>query len=197
MTVQLASIQKVSFQEFVRFEEQAETKHEYVNGKTRAMAGASTAHNDIVMNVCAFLDQHFLALDDKYKVTGSDTMVYVEEYDRGRYPDITVVEGDYVHYENHKGVIVNPLMIGEVLSPSTEEMDEVPKFDEYQTLASFQEYVLIRQDKPYVKTYFREETDLWRVKLIDDMQATVHFRSIDVKMPMQRIYRKIKFDVIE
>ncbi len=194
MTVKLASLQRFSFKEFLQMEEKSETKHEYVNGKQIAMAGASTDHNDIIINICAFLDQYFLEINDKYRVTSSDTMVYIEEYNKGRYPDITVVEGDYIHYENHKGVIVNPLMIGEVLSPSTEDTDEVPKFDEYQTIGCFQEYVLVRQDKPYVKTYFREEKDLWRVKLVENIEASVHFRSIDVKMPMQRIYRKIKFD---
>lgn len=193
MTAMLATREQLSFQEFLQLEAVAETKHEFVNGKVLTMAGASTDHNDIVINICAYLDQYFLELDDKYKVTGSDTMVYIEEYNRGRYPDITVVEGDYLHLEGHKGVITNPIMICEVLSSSTDNVDEVPKFDEYQTLTSFQEYVLVRQDKPYVKTYFREEEDLWRVKITEDMNASIHFRSIDLEMSMKRIYRKIEF----
>ncbi|MEM9887451.1 MAG: Uma2 family endonuclease [Bacteroidota bacterium] len=91
-------------------------------------------------------------------------------------------------------MITNPLLIFEVLSPSTEEVDEISKFDEYQTLNSFKEYILIHKDKAYVKTYFREEEDLWRINIIEDLDAEVYFRSIDLKMSMKRIYRKIELD---
>ncbi|MEM0991633.1 MAG: Uma2 family endonuclease [Bacteroidota bacterium] len=190
----LAAKTKLSFDEFLLFEAGAAEKHEFINGNIKDMAGATTDHNDIAINIYAHLDNYFFENEDQYKVTNSDTMIYIEDYNKGHYPDASVVEGDYEYYNDNKKVITNPLLIFEVLSPSTEEMDEISKFDEYQTLDSSKEYILIHKDKAYVKTYFREEEDLWRIKIIEDLNAEVYFRSIDLKMSMKRIYRKIKFE---
>ncbi|MEM9887450.1 MAG: Uma2 family endonuclease [Bacteroidota bacterium] len=98
----LVEKQKLSFDEFLSFEAQAEEKYEFIDGKIKDMAEASTDHNDIAINIYAYLDNHFFENEDQYKVTNNYTMIYIEDYNKGRYPDASVVERDYEYYDDKK-----------------------------------------------------------------------------------------------
>lgn len=80
MTASLPVSKQLTFDEFLAFETNAEEKHEFVNGKIKEMAGATTDHNDIAVNIYAYLDNFFFEMGDRYRVTNSDTMIYIEEY---------------------------------------------------------------------------------------------------------------------
>ena len=95
--------------------------------------------------------------------------------------------------ENDTHAIVNPVLIVEVASPSTAKYDRGDKFADYKSITTFQEYVLIRQDRPEVNLFFREEDDLWRSTDIEGLDQSVFFRSIDVRLKMESIYRKVMF----
>lgn len=104
------------------------------------------------------------------------------------------INGNIEYYDNRKDVILNPLLIVAVLSPGTEKYDRGTKFDEYKTIPSFKEYVLISQKMPYVSTYFKEDTELWRIKTTMNKEATVYLRSIDLEISLKDIYDGLQFE---
>lgn len=91
-------------------------------------------------------------------------------------------------------VLTNPLLIVEVLSPGTEEFDRGTKFEEYKSIPSFQEYVLISQKQPYVTAYFRKSATLWQIETVTDAEATVDFRSGGCALALKDMYEDVNFD---
>lgn len=91
--------------------------------------------------------------------------------------------------------MTNPLLIVEVLSKSTGRFDHIKKFENYSTLDSFREYVLIDQNKCSIETRFREETDLWRKKTFSDINGKLNLRSIDCEIDIKMIYRLVNLNV--
>jgi len=92
------------------------------------------------------------------------------------------------------GAILNPVLIIEVLSPSIERYDREEKFIYYRSIPGFKEYAVVRQDAPEVITFFRETPDTWKEKMTRGIEESVHFRSIDVDLALQLVYRNIGFD---
>jgi Uma2 family endonuclease len=90
-------------------------------------------------------------------------------------------------------LLLNPTLIVEVLSKSTQKYDRSGKFDEYKTLPSFLEYVLVRQDICYVETRYREEPGLWRETVVTDPDGQVHLRSLGCSIPVKGIYKNVVF----
>lgn len=173
--------------DYLEMEIQTGQKFEYYNGKIIQMSGGTLPHNRISRNVLAEL--HF-ALRPGYEVFGSDQKIYLPKYHFYVYPDAVVVSGDPVQTEAEANAIINPLLIVEVLSTCTGRYDRGDKFIQYQSLPSFKEYALIRQDTPEVQTVFREEADLWRSKEFSGVENQVYFRSIDISLDIAKIYNK-------
>ena len=180
-------------EEYLYREERSKSKHEYVNGKIIPMPGASVPHNLITVNVITALKSFLKKGEKKYFVMGSDIKIGIQAFTHFRYPDAVVVCEEIKYYGSRTDVIINPLLIVEVLSTGTESVDRGVKFDDYKTLSSFKEYVLISQEKPYVSTYFREEEDLWRTKVVEDLEASVNLRSIGCEIALTDIYDQIEF----
>lgn len=194
MTAQLRQKKYYSFEEYLVLEAKADFKHEYLNGKIVQMAGAKTRHSDIFTNIYVYLGMIFIELDDKYRLANSDVKVYMDEYNKARYPDIIIMEDPYQYHDNSESVIVNPKAVIEILSPSTAKRDKGEKFDEYKSLATFDEYILVEQDKPQVTVHTKEADGTWVNRTTTNLQESIILRSLGVEMPMQRIYRKIKFE---
>ena len=112
----------------------------------------------------------------------------------GLYPDALVISETPKYWDENEVLLINPLLIVEVLSKSTKKYDRQEKFDAYQTLPSFREYVLIDQTKMQIETRFREEPDLWRYKTYTNPEDQIALKSIGCTVAMQDIYRKIKWD---
>ena len=93
--------------------------------------------------------------------------------------------------EEEAQAIINPLLIFEVLSPSTDQYDRSIKFAEYQSLPTFKEYVLVRQDTPELTLFFREEPDLWRTSEVSGLDNSAHLRSVTVDLALKSIYHKV------
>lgn len=130
----------------------------------------------------------------KYHVIGSGQKVYIPIKNQIRYPDALVICEKAEFFENRKDIITNPLIIVEVLSDSTRNFDKEGKFELYQRIPSFKEYVLIEQDYAEVTTFFREEKDLWRVNETTDITTSVPLRSIGIDAPMEEIYDNIELE---
>lgn len=181
-----------SVAEYLHLERRTGERYEFYNGKIRRMAGGTIAHNRITRNIIIKLGQ---LIDEKgnMEIFASDQKIYLPKYRWYVYPDAVVVAGVPIESEEEASAIINPILIVEVLSPSTMDYDRNRKFLEYQSLPSFQEYVLVRQDAPEALLAFREEPDLWRSSEAAGLDADIVLRSIGASLPMKDVYAKVEF----
>ena len=184
-----------TFEEYLRREEKSVEKHEFYNGKIIKMPGGTDIHSEIATNVTTSIKIAVRPLPKKFRVYNSDLKIRIESLNAGVYPDALVICEQPEYWENRRDVITNPLLIVEVLSPSTQTYDRLGKFDLYKEISDFQEYVLINSDKYAVETRFREEPDLWRIRTETNINASVPLRSLGVTITMTDIYENIVFSV--
>jgi Uma2 family endonuclease len=182
-----------TFEEYLRREEKSVEKHEFYQGKIIKMPGGTDIHSEIAGNMIATIKVAVRPLPRKFKVYTSDLKIRIESLDSGVYPDALVICEQPEYWQNRHDVIVNPLVIIEVLSPSTQTYDRMGKFDLYKELPSFQEYILVSTDTFSVETRFREEPDLWRIKTETNIENIVNLRSLGVSISMADIYENIVF----
>ncbi len=179
--------------EYLRKEERSHELHEYYNGIIKKLPMARGPHNIITANVTTALNVVFMAQDKDYFVMNNQQLVYLPQLNFSLYPDVLVVCETPKYFDNNEILLINPVLIVEVLSRSTSKYDRTSKFDEYKTLASFKEYVLIDQKKSYVETRFQEEPHLWREHTYTELTEKVMLKSVDCSIDMNMIYRKIGF----
>src|SRR5271165_4915242 len=144
-------------QEYLALERQAAYKSEYLDGNIIAMAGASREHNLITGNLGRSIGNQ---LEHRPCETyASDMRVLVSKTGLYTYPDVSVVCGDALFLDDEKDTLLNPTVIVEVLSPTTEMYDRGKKSGHYRRLASLREYVLVAQDEVHVERYLRQGDD--------------------------------------
>lgn len=180
--------------EYRAMEEIAEERHEYCNGEIITMPGGSEAHSAIASNLLIYLG--FLLRDTEFRFYNSDLRVWIPNFNHGTYPDIMVIDGEPEFNGNRTDEILNPLLIVEVLSPSTEAYDRGEKFRKYRSLASFCEYLLVSQTEPYVEQFYngdQKSSDRWQWQVYDHIDKSIVLQSLNVELPMNEIYRRIKF----
>jgi Uma2 family endonuclease len=178
-------------EEYLAREREAEIKSEYYDGETFAMAGGSEEHSLIAVNVAGTLNSRLA--DRPCKVYNSDMRVQVEAEGPYAYPDVSVVCGEAEFADEKKDTLVNPTVIVEVLSPTTEAWDRGGKFERYQQRASLQEYVLIAQDRPRVERYRRHGDAEWLLTVAVGLEARLTLASIGCDLALVEIYRKVAF----
>jgi Uma2 family endonuclease len=178
-------------QEYLAFERASETKHEYYHGEIFAMTGASRAHNLITVNLATAF--HLKLRGRGCEVYASDMRVKVSPTGLYTYPDVTVVCSKPQFEDDVFDTLLNPKLIIEVLSDSTELYDRGEKLAQYQTIDSLEEYVLISQKDYRVEVYARQENDEWMFKIVNGPEASVSFRSIDFALDLTEIYYQVEF----
>lgn len=184
--------QRYTFEEYLTLEEKAEFKSEYHNGEIYAMSGGTPVHSQVAGNIGAELRS---ALRDKNCISyTSDLKIRIETANRAVYPDASVFCGDLVYYEDRKDVVTNPILVIEVLSPSTADFDRKGKFILYAQLSTLQEYVLIDTEQPYVEIFKRQPNGKWLLSTYTKLTDIVEFESIDITVPMSEIYLKVQFE---
>jgi Uma2 family endonuclease len=198
MTIQNAVIeaptaagQKLRFtpEEYLAREETAEYKSEYHDGEIVPMTGGSINHNRIAGNIYGLL---YNALRfTECEAFGSDMRLWVSIYSLYTYPDITVICGAPLFYGNRNDTITNPVLIIEVLSPSTEDYDRGRKFQFYRTLPSLQAYLLIHQDLPYVEHFQKLPDGRWVLSEFQGMEAVITLESPNAELRLERIYERV------
>ena len=183
-----ASTRKWTPEEYLAWEQAQPARHEYRDGEIFAMAGASPEHNDIVANVLGELRE---ALRDKpCRARASDQRVKVPASDLYTYPDVLVVCGQPEYDSEEPPSLLNPVVIVEVLSDSTERDDRGKKFRNYRTIASLRDYVLIAQDSVWVEHYIRGENDVW--SLHETLPGgTLLLASCGVALRVDELYLKV------
>jgi len=182
-------------EQYLAMERAAETKHEYFDGEIFAMSGASRSHVLIAGNLAAALLGQLR--DRPCNVYPLDMRVRVSPTGLFTYPDVIVVCGDEQFADDHEDTLLNPTVIFEVLSPSTESYDRGKKFRHYRTLDSLREYVLVSQEEPRIEQYVRQPGDEWLLHDAAGLDAELTLRSVDATLRLADVFNKIEFPPAE
>lgn len=174
---------------YLAFERASPIKHEYYNGHIYAMAGAKAAHNLIAGNTLATLHRQVRA--KPCYVYPSDMRVKVLKTGLNTYPDVVVVCGQPQFTDAVEDTLINPLVIVEVLSPSTERYDRGMKFHHYRTIDSLRIYLLIAQDHCQIEQFSRQENGLWLFQEVSDLHASLAIPPLDCALTLAEVYEKV------
>jgi Uma2 family endonuclease len=180
---------------YLEFERASQERHEFVNGDVYLMTGASENHNLIVSNVITILNLQLRSRP--YRVYPSDMRVQISTSYDFHYPDITVVCGQSQFAGQKRDNLLNPVVIIEVLSPSTEQYDRGRKFQNYRTLESLREYVLVAQDAQRIEHFVRQEDSQWLFSDAIGSEAVIELPSIQCRLPLNEVYDKVTFEEAE
>lgn len=176
--------------EYLELERVSTVKHEYYAGTIFAMSGASEQHNLIASNVNALI---YLQLRGRgCRIYPSDMRIKVLQTGLNTYPDLTIVCGPPEFTEPTKrDTLINPMVIIEILSPSTERYDRGMKFQQYRTIATLQEYVLIAQDAHHIERYTRHDSHMWMLTEADGSEASITLSSLNITLSLADIYEQV------
>ena len=185
--------------EYLNLEPTLEGKFEFRNGEIVAMAGGTINHSRIIAKINRILGN---LLDGSQCENLIDLKVYLEDYNHGVFPDAMVICDEPEMYNDRQDIVVNPSLVVEVLSKSTESYDRGEKFLKYRSLPSFKEYVLISSDKYLVESFYRESSTYWQMRTAIGLDAEIHLFSIDKTIALKDIYENVKdvrsiYDVIK
>ena len=181
-------------EEYLAFERSCEAKHEYYNGEIFQMSGASSRHVLMVTNLVGEL--HSQLKTGPCRVYSTDLRVRVDPTGLYTYPDVIVLCEEPRFSDEQKDTLLNPALIIEVLSDSTKDYDRGEKFEQYRTIDSFVEYLLIAQDRPHVEHYARQPDGSWVLHETNSLEDTIQLRSVPCSLRMADIYFKIVFSAI-
>jgi Uma2 family endonuclease len=182
---------RLSPEEYLAIERAAEFRSEYYDGHMYAMSGGSYPHGKIIGNLCGKLWQELQG--KPCVVVPNDLRVRITPRSY-TYPDIVVVCGSERFADDQKDTLLNPTMLLEVLSPSTELVDREFKSRHYQLIESLQEYALVSQTKLYIETYRRAPGGDWLLSEVSGLNSACRFHSLDCEIPLSEIYHKVSFD---
>ncbi|MBX3290196.1 MAG: Uma2 family endonuclease [Acidobacteria bacterium] len=183
---------RLTAEEYLEFERKSEIKHEFYNGRVFAMAGAKRRHNLIALNIGSEIRSHLKGRD--CEAYPSDMRVYVNEFGLYTYPDISVVCGEPEFQDDVFDTLLNPVLLIEILSDSTESYDRGRKFQHYRGIESLREYVLVSQNEARVEKYVRQGDGFWVLSEAVGIDSTIMFESIDCPIPLAEIYDKINLE---
>ena len=184
--------QVYSLEEYLDLEKRSEEKFEFWDGHVWSMSGASAPHNQIVMNLS--IDIGSSVRENGCHAYPADMRIKVPSYSPYRYPDLTALCGK-PEFEKIGGIdmLVNPQLIVEVLSESTEAFDRGDKFSYYKSIESFSEYLLVAQHRPHVSQFIRHGDGFWINYEFNDLHDSVELKSVSCSLPLELIYRDVSF----
>jgi Uma2 family endonuclease len=128
-------------------------------------------------------------------VLNSDIKIHIPRFRHFVYPDAVVICKAIEYYENRRDIILNPILIVEVLSSSTEDYDKNSKFIKYRTIPSFKEYVLVSQDEPFITSFFHKDEKTWIEENVDDLTKGIFLPSLNIELPLAKVYKGVKFEI--
>lgn len=175
--------------EYLALEERAEEKSEYVHGEIRPMSGGTDYHSIISVNLSSELrltlrGRGCAVMSSDMKVRAAGQMYY---------PDVSVTCGPREYHGGNRTVITNPLLVAEVLSPSTEGKDRSEKFHNYLTMESLAVYLLVGQDEPRIEQFSRAEGGSWHYTLVSGLEDVLDIPALSISLNMADIYDQIDF----
>ncbi len=178
--------------EYLALERSREFKSEFFRGEMFAMAGASESQNPVALNIAAELRNALK--DGDCRVYPSDMRVKLPT-GLYTYPDVTVVCDEPRFEDEHRDTLLNPLIIFEVLSPTTEAYDRGKKFEHYRSISSLREYVLVAQDHVLVEHHARQSAlGQWLLTAVPSLDAAVELPSLRCRLSLREIYAKVTLE---
>ena len=190
MTTQ--TIAYVTPDEYLAAERLSESRSEYLDGVVCPMPGASLRHIQIVSNITTELSVqlrarpcHVLPIDMKVRLPDSRKFFY---------PDLSVVCDEVQFHDDRRDIILNPLLVIEVLSGSTEAFDRGAKFQAYQTLDSLKEYLLVAQDRPVIEQFVRQSDGKWTYTSAVGLESSLALPSVECTLNLSAVYDKVDLD---
>lgn len=169
-------------------------KYEFFNRKRIFMAGGTHPHNKTVYNVGFLLGLKSMQTKLNLDITSSETkVVSFLDYKNYLYPDVVVVEGKPYFEDEHQDIVVNPILLVEVLSDSTEAFDRGEKFMSYRQIKSLREYILISSKKRTIEQYFCDEKGQWQIGAVVTT-GSLPLQSIPVSLDIEEVYLNVVFE---
>ncbi len=181
---------RYTVEEYLAGERRAEHRNEFLGGEIFAMAGASFRHNTIVANVVGELRERLRG--GPCRPVASDQRVQVRATGLNTYPDVVVVCGEPEFTDDHLDTLLNPTLLVEVLSPSTEAYDRGEKFAHYRRLESLTDYLLVSQDTLRVEHYARQGNH-WVLSEADTPEAVIPLTTLGCELPLAGVYERVDF----
>lgn len=179
--------------EYLALERAAEFRSEFFNGEMFAMAGTSLPHTRIVRNLTVCVEN---ALQDSpCESLSTEMRVHIPSTGLYTYPDFIIVCEPPELEDDHFDTLLNPKVIVEVLSKSTEAYDRGTKFDHYREIETLEEYVLVSQHKPHVQRFVKQANDSWLLTNFSNLDGDFEFESVSVRIAMRNIYHNVVFPV--
>lgn len=178
-------------QEYLNLEVKALERHEYIDGEIKLIIGGTPNHNEIVCNLLVALK---LSLKRKpYRTFVTDQRLWIPDCNIYTYPDIMVLSTPIQLQEGRNNTVMNPCLIAEVLSKSTQNYDRSQKFLAYRTISTFQEYLLIDQYQVYVEHYLKTASHQWLLSEYRDSDTNLTLNSINTTIQISELYENIEF----
>lgn len=176
-------------EEYLALEREAAHKSEFVNGRIYAMTGASLAHARIVLNLAAEIRARLRG--GLCSVFANDVRVKSTWTEMYTYPDVVALCEPPLLEDEHADTLLNPAVIIEVLSESTELYDRGDKFAHYRKIDSLREYILVAQDKVRIEQYVRHG-EHWMLSEISDLAGSVRIETLGCEVPLRDIYDRVE-----
>lgn len=183
---------QITPEEYLIIERQAAYKSEYFAGEMFAMAGASKRHNLLVSNLIRILGNQLLESD--CNVYPSDMRIKIPRVNQYTYADVVIACGHEQFDDEEEDTLLNPVVILELLSDSTEAYDRGQKFAYYQILPSLQEYLLISQHQCQIEHYVRNSERFWTYAEYHDAEKSVALQSIKVELQLKDVYARLPLE---
>ena len=181
---------KWSFEEYLAYEIESEIKHEYIDGEIYAMAGSTENHSLIMMNTTTEIN---LQLRDTLCRLHSSKMKIKISETKYVYPDFSAVCSKPIFDDDKHMILTNPVLVAEILSPSTEKYDRGLKSTFYRNLPTLKQYLIIEQSRIHIELLTRQEGG-WFVQDFDQFDVAIPLDAIGVQLPVSEVYRGIEFN---
>jgi Uma2 family endonuclease len=182
-------------QAYLEQEREATVKNEYIDGQIHAMSGASRQHNRITIDVATLINVQLRS--GPCELFANDMRVKVNDASLYTYPDVVVACGEARFEDAALDTLLNPTLIIEVLSESTEKYDRGKKFAHYQRIETLQEYVLISQDEARIECYTRQAGNRWTLNIVTSLTEEMPLVSIECVLPLAEVYARVRFELEE
>ncbi|MFO5527766.1 MAG: Uma2 family endonuclease [Cuspidothrix sp.] len=193
--MQLTQKQYYTPEEYLELEATADYKSEYIDGQIIPMAGASINHNRISLNLSSGLN--FAFKNQNYEVFMGDMRLWIPQKLIYTYPDVIIIADEAEFFNNRTDTITNPQVIIEVLSKSTKSYDREDKFAAYRTIPTFQEYLLIDQNRIHVEQFSKIGKKRWNLCEYDEEDENISLVTAPFTISLQDLYNKVNFEVAE
>lgn len=183
---------KYTHEEYFELLDSSEDRYEYHDGEIRMMAGGTSSHSKIKGDLNAFLT--IAARGGVCEPFDSDMAVHIPKWNSYVFPDLSFVCDQAKYGDKAQRLLLNPALLIEVISETSEGYDRGEKFWKYRSLDSFREYMLIDSRRYAVECWYKEDEKIWRMDAAFSREESVYLHTLKVSLPLAEIYRRVAFE---